>query len=198
MPACKKVAEQGLKLCCLCSLVLLLGCADRKGDFGFELKGVDSRISNQQLNLELKQEISLSPEAISALENGVPLHLEVRAELETPQATVMAMRRFEIRYMPLSDHFQLSSDQPATVRTFPRLRHALAELTEVELQLPLHGVVSGDYQLRARSWLEKRKLPAPMRLPAWFAPNWQHDSGWQSWPVSIPAARAAAGMVGAS
>jgi hypothetical protein len=198
MPACRKVAEQGLKLCCLCSLVLLLGCGDRSGDFGFELKGMDSRVSGQQLKVELRQEISLSADARNALENGVPLYLEVRAQLDTPQGNVMATRRFEIRYMPLSDHFQLSSDQPASVRTFPRLRHALAELSEVELILPLRGVVSGDYQLQARSWLEKRKLPAPMRLPAWFAPNWQHDSGWQSWPVSIAPGNAAAGMVASS
>lgn len=198
MPACKNAAERGWKLGCLCSLVLLLGCGDRKGDFGFELKGVDSRVSGQQLNVALQQEISLSPEAISALENGVPLHLEVQAELDTPQGNVMATRRFEIRYMPLSDHFQLSSDQPVSVRTFPRLRHALAELAEVELQLPLQGVVGGDYQLRARSWLEKRKLPAPMRLPAWFAPNWQHDSGWQSWPVSISTGNAAAALLATS
>jgi muramidase (phage lysozyme) len=58
-------------------------------------------------------------------------------------------------------------------------------LSKIELILPLEDVVAGDYQLTARSWLEKRKLPAPMRLPAWFSPNWQHDSGWQSWPVHI-------------
>lgn len=198
MRACRNAAEQGLKLCGLCCLLCLLGCSDRKGDFGFELKGVDSRVSDQQLSVELQQEISLSAEAISALENGVPLHLEVRAELDIPQGSVMAARRFEIRYMPLSDHFQLSSDLPAAVRTFPRLRHALAELSQVELQLPLQGVANGEYQLRARSWLEKRKLPAPMRLPAWFAPNWQHDSGWQTFAVKISSDNASAGTVAKS
>lgn len=193
MPACINAADQGLKLSCLFSLLLLLGCSDRNGNFGFELNGMESRISGQQLKVELQQKISLSPDARTALENGVPLHIEVRAELDAAAETITAFRRFEIRYMPLIDHYQLSSDQPAWVRTFPRLRHALAELAEVELDLPLENVAAGEHQISARSWLEKRRLPAPMRLPAWFSPNWQHDSGWQSWPVSIPAPAAGNG-----
>lgn len=190
MPAC----ASALRTLALFSLVLLAGCADRKGEFGFEMQAVQSRVSGQQLNIELAQKISLSPDARAALENGVPLHIEVRAELDTPGGAISTSRRFEIRYMPLSDHYQLSSDQPAFVHTYPRLRHALAELSKVKLYLPLEGVSDGDYQLSTRSWLEKRKLPAPMRLPAWFSPNWQHDSGWQSRTVEISGSNVSSGM----
>lgn len=183
-----------LRVFALTSLVLLTACADRTGEFGFELQNVRSRVSGQQLNIALLQKISLSPDARTALQNGVPLHIEVRAELDTAAGAISTSRRFEIRYMPLSDHYQLSSDQPAFVRTYPRLRHALAELSEVELSLPLLEVPAGDYQLSTRSWLEKRKLPAPMRLPAWFSPNWQHDSGWQSRTVQIADTTPTSGM----
>jgi hypothetical protein len=186
--------KHGFWLCALATL-LLPACSDRNGDFGFELTGLQSQVSGHRLRVELEQKIRLSQEARTALQNGVPLHLEVRAELETADETITAGRSFEIRYMPLSDHYQLSSNQPAYVRTFPRLRHALAELAAVELELPLLDVADGEYPLSARSWLEKRRLPAPMRLPAWFSPNWQHDSGWHTWTVSIapsgPAARQA-------
>lgn len=190
--------ERWIKLFFLVTLLPLGGCGDRNGDFGFEIKGMDSRISGRQLEVALTQKISLSAEARNALQNGVPLHLEVRAELDTPQGDTTATRRFEIRYLPLSDHFQLSSGQPAVVHTFPRLRHVLAELSSVELTLPLQDIDTGTYQLKARIWLEKRKLPAPMRLPAWFAPNWQHDSGWQSWAVSIEPGSAALAMTASS
>lgn len=180
MPACVNV----IKLLLVASL-LLAACTERNDDFGFTVKGVETRVTGQQLRLVLEQKISLSPEARTALTNGVPLHFEVRAELETDNSPISTARRFEIRYMPLSDHYQLSSDQPAFVRTYPRLRHALADLSEVELTMLLPEVTTGSYQLQARSWLDKRKLPAPMRLPAWFSPSWQHDSGWQSWSISI-------------
>ncbi len=170
-----------------CLVLLLVGCSDRSGNFGFELLGLESRISGQQLRLKLAQKISLSQDARTALENGVALHIEVRAELDADSGNISSVRHFEIRYMPLSDHYQLSSDQPALVRTYPRLRHVLADLSAVELIMPLTNIAAGNYQVQARSWLEKRKLPAPMRLPIWFSPNWQHDSGWHSWPVSIPA-----------
>jgi hypothetical protein len=181
MPACKRAVS----VIALLS-VLLAACSERNSNHGFELLGLETRISDQLLKLELTQKIRLSPEAHTALENGVPLYLEVRAELETGDGLISSFQRFEIRYMPLSNHYQLSSDQPAFRRTYPRLRHALADLSVVELILPLAGVTAGTYEIQARSWLEKRKLPAPMRLPAWFSPNWQHDSGWQSWPVTIP------------
>lgn len=182
MPVC----ANAVKLLAAASL-LLVACKEQQRDFGFSVTGVETRVTGQQLKITLQQEISFSLEARTALTNGVPLHLEVRTELETDQGPVSSARRFEIRYMPLSDHYQLSSGQPAYVRTFPRLRHALADLSEVELTLPLPESAAGEHQLRTRSWLDKRRLPAPMRLPAWFSPNWQHDSGWQSWSVSTSA-----------
>ncbi len=181
MPVC----ANALRLMVAASLLLLVACKEPNGSFGFKVKSLETRVSGQQLKVLLEQKISLSPEARAALTNGVPLHLEVRTELETDSGPISAARRFEIRYMPLSNHYQLSSGQPAYVRTFPRLRHALADLSEVELSIPLQEVEAGSYQLQTRSWLDKRKLPAPMRLPAWFSPNWQHDSGWQSWTISI-------------
>ncbi len=181
MPAC----VNAFRLACYLCLLLLAGCSDRNGNFGFELKGIETRVSGQHLKIQLAQKITFSPDARAALENGVPLHIEVKAELDTQDRTITGIRRFEIRYMPLSDHYQLSSSQPASIRTYPRLRHVLAELSDIELILPLENVATGEYQLSARSWLEKRRLPAPMRLPAWFSPDWQLDSGWKSWPVHI-------------
>jgi hypothetical protein len=174
-----------LMLPLLITALLSAGCSDRNGKSGFVIKSIDSSVSGTQLRVILEQKISLSQQAKTALENGVPLHFEVRADLQTPAAEVTSIRRFEIRYMPLSNHYRLSSEQPDFVRTYPRLRHALADLSEVELFLPLTGVALGEYQLRARSRLDKRELPAPMRLPAWFSPDWQHDSGWQYFPVAL-------------
>jgi hypothetical protein len=138
--------------------------------------------------VRLVQKISLSSEAREALVHGVPLRIKVSANLRSSGGRSdesKATRHFEIRYMPLSDHYQLSSDETGTVNTYPRLRHALAALSEVEMSLSVAGFEAGAYELRARSVLEKQHLPAPMRLPAWFAPNWHHDSGWVSWPVQI-------------
>jgi hypothetical protein len=190
MPSCESAPSSLKPLAYRATLLLfvlvLAACADRNGDFGFELQGIQTRVSGQQLRVTLDQEVKLSPDAREALENGVPIYIEIQADLEAAGGHSASTQQFEIRYMPLSDHYQLSSDQPVHSRTFPRLRHALAELSELELVLPLANVPAGEYRLRARSRLEKQKLPAPMRLPAWFSPNWQHDSGWQSWPVTIP------------
>ena len=163
-------------------------CASSEGKFGFTLLEAHIRKSGEHMLVRLVQKISLSSEAREALVHGVPLRIKVSANLRSSDGRSdesKATRHFEIRYMPLSDHYQLSSEEAGTVNTYPRLRHALAALSEVEMSLSVSGFEAGAYELRARSVLEKQHLPAPMRLPAWFAPNWQHDSGWVSWPVQI-------------
>jgi len=87
-------------------------------------------------------------------------------------------RRFEIRYLPLSDHYQLIADGERPLGTFPRLRHALAALNEIVLPLPGDWNATGDWKARARCRLLERALPRPMRLPAWLSAGWRHDSGW--------------------
>ena len=92
---------------------------------------------------------------------------------------------YEIRYLPLSEFYQVSGLQDDEVMTFPRLRHALAELATLELSFDTGALPSGQYELLARSRLDKSRMPPPMRLPALFSGQWQHDSAWTSWPVLI-------------
>jgi hypothetical protein len=172
----------------LWAALLLTACTSSEGKFGFTLLDAHARKSGEYMQVRLEQKISLSSEAREALVHGVPLRIKVSANLRSSSGrsdNSKATRHFEIRYMPLSDHYQLSSEEAGTVHTYPRLRHALAAISAVELSMSVTGLEPGAYELRARSVLEKQYLPAPMRLPAWFSPNWQHDSGWKSWPVQI-------------
>ena len=35
------------------------------------------------------------------------------------------------------------------------------------------------------SFLDKRKMPPPMRLPVMFSQKWDHESDWTSWPLEV-------------
>lgn len=171
------------------SLFLALGgCTEPTGAYGFRIDAVQLRPGYQQIGAAFNQQLRLSGEAVQALQNGVPLTVRLDMELrDSDTLTRLAddSHRFEIRYLPLSQHYQLTGPVAERVRTFPRLRHVLAALSSVELTLGTGALAPGRYELRTRTSLENSRLPAPMRLPALFSKQWRHDTEWSTWPFEI-------------
>jgi len=175
----------------LLSLALLLGaCAQPTGDHGFSIRSVDLRPGYQQVHVRLQQELAFSRDAIEAIEHGVPLTVTLEAELrDAHNLSLLAdlQSHFVIQYLPLSEHYRLSGPEPGDVRNYPRLRHALAALGDVELDFRTGPLAPGHYELRTRLRLDNGRMPAPMRLPALLSVRWQHDSEWSTWPFDIEA-----------
>lgn len=174
----------------LSACILITGCARQADVQHFELKRVDANWSNGQLSATVQQELKLSNEAREALVHGVPLTLQLEFVFRnTGEGTPVFNKLFnyEIRYLPLSNHYQLTLPGGDEVRTFPRLRHLLAELSSISLSVQTDELKQGKHELMARIRLDQQKMPPPMRLPMLFSARWRHDSDWTSWPVSVPA-----------
>lgn len=172
----------------LLSLLLLAACVPADEGYGFRINQVRLTPGYQVLVAEYEQSLVLSREAIEALEHGVPLTLRVEMELRDAHTLTLlsdSFLRYEIRYMPLLQQYRLGSPDGGTPRTFPRLRHVLAALSELKLDLKTSPLAPGEYEFRARTRLENARLPAPMRLPTRFSAQWQHDSEWSTWPFEI-------------
>jgi hypothetical protein len=193
MPACVKQAKEAkeprlVQAAFLLTFVLIAGCAQQADDRHFELGQVDTNWSNGQLNVTVHQELALSSEAREALVHGVPLTLQLEllvrhAGSRTPVKE--NIYNYEIRYLPLISHYQLTRPGAAGIRTFPRLRHLLAELSTIKQSFSKGGLPEGNYELMARTRLDQKKMPQPMRLPMLFSAQWRHDSGWTMWPVGF-------------
>jgi hypothetical protein len=170
-------------------LIVLTACSGSDSDHGIRISEVDATQSGQHLDVQLVQELRLSRPALVALRHGVPLTVRASWELRAANSRrpiAQAQEQWEIRYLPLSQHYQLVG--PGETRTFPRLRHLLAALARIDAELPSTGTLaSGDYTLRTRTWLDRASLPAPMQLPAVLSPDWRHDSKWSTWPLRIDA-----------
>jgi len=94
-------------------------------------------------------------------------------------------RRFRLSYLPLSERYQLSAEATDDLQSFSRLRHMLAEIDVLNVQLATGPLPPGSYQLRTRIRLDESQLPTPMQLPAWLSSQWQHDSEWSVWPFKV-------------
>ena len=169
-------------------LVLIAGCAQQADDRHFELGQVDTNWSNGQLNVTVHQQLVLSSEAREALEHGVPLTLQMELLIMHNGSQTPLKKNtynYEIRYLPLISHYQLTQPGAVEIRTFPRLRHLLAALSTVKQSFSKGDLPEGSYELMARTHLVQKKMPQPMRLPMLFSAQWRHDSDWTMWPVGI-------------
>jgi hypothetical protein len=170
--------------------VLLVAACDQQNtdDYGFAIKNVSVNRAYQSLNVRLQQELELSQQAREALEHGVTLTVTLEMELRNDNKMIVvrrAARRFQLRYLPLSERYQLMDEESEELRTFSRLRHMLAAIDDINVQLSTGPLPPGGYELRTRIRLDESRLPAPMQLPAWFSSQWQHDSEWSVWPFKV-------------
>ncbi len=171
-------------------VVLLCACVQTEGDYGFRIQAVLVSPGYQKIAARYRQDLRLSSDAVEALEHGVPLTMQLQLELRDANTLMLLADenlRFVIRYLPLIQHYELAGPGDGDIRTFVRLRHALKELANVELDFRTGPLAPGSYEFRARTRLENTRLPAPMRLPALFSDQWQHDSEWSTWPFDISA-----------
>lgn len=167
--------------------LVLAACSQDERTFGFNIERVESRQAGSELNVVVHQKLALSREAREALNHGVPLSFRTELALRpagSRRDIQQQHRDFEIRYLPLSDRYQLTTVQQHSVQTFPRLRHVLAELSSVSFTLAVKPMPAMPFELRARSLLDRHQIPPPMRLPVLFSSQWQHDSGWRTWTLT--------------
>lgn len=185
MPDCARTPDRARRW--LLPLVLALaGCSASTDTDRFELDRADAAWSNGSLDIRIEQRLALSDEARNALIHGVPLTIELELQLRNAVNTTRVgaeTHRYEIRYLPLSNHYQLAV--AGSVSTFPRLRHVLAQLSRLDLSLDTGALPAGEYELLARVRLDAEGMPPPMRLPVLLSAKWKHDSAWSSWPVRV-------------
>lgn len=187
MPACVRSAD-AIRRFSPALLLTLLACSNAPSSERFETRRVDANWLNGRLDVTCEQRLSFSDEAREALIHGVPLTIDVDLTLRDTGSQVRVAEqtdRYEIRYLPLSDHYQLTRKRDHAVKTFPRLRHVLAALSKLQISLETGVLPSGEYELMARTRLDQKSMPPPMRLPVMLSARWRHDTSWSSWPLKV-------------
>ena len=187
MPACVRIAEPA-RVLLLAAAFTVAACSEPAADGRFELNRVEAKWANGWMEVTCEQQLALSNEARNALIHGVPLTVQLELLLRDADSRTRLGEEtssYEIRYLPLSEHYQLSHSGTTRVQTFPRLRHVLAELSRLDVSFETGVLPAGDYELLARTSLDQREMPPPMRIPVLLSSKWRHDSSWSSWPLEI-------------
>jgi len=173
------------------AMIALAGCGPRQPlDYAFAIHHVTVTPAYQSLDIQLQQDLELSQQAREALEHGVTLTIRLDLELRDDDHMITTRhdtRRFQLRYLPLSERYQFAQEETGASQAFSRLRHMLASLDDLSVHLATGPLPPGSYELRTRISLDESRLPTPMQLPAWFSPQWRHDSEWSTWPFKVSA-----------
>lgn len=159
---------------------------------GFAVKSADLKLEEGSYWLNADLRLRFSEEAEAALDNGVPLTLELRLEILLPRwwwwdaEVVNLSNRYRIRYHALSRRFVLTDLSSGESRSFARLDSLLLTLSEVQgLWVADQGDLSeGErYQARLRIRLDTEALPQPLQAVAYMSPQWRLQSDWYTWHV---------------
>lgn len=159
---------------------------------GFSLANGNIRTGTDLLYLDARFDVELGADARDALENGVPLTMELQVRVLRPRrwwwdAEVADFsQRQELRYHALSRRYVIHNRATGDRRTFFRRDVALAAWTTLDT-VPLvrrSQLEAGQtYSVEARVRLDLDALPHPLRTVAYVNPNWRLVSEWYTWQL---------------
>ena len=172
--------------------LLLLGAWPAWGKDNLRVEAVDTRREGETLIMDARIDYAFTEVALEALDNGVPLTLEVHVQLRRSDAWVWEESlidqrlRYVIRYKPLSERFFVSRLPDADGRSYVTRDAAIAALGDLKgLQLAKVSQLEAgeDYEIHLKASLDVEELPLPLKPIAYLLPSWKLSTGWTKWPL---------------
>jgi hypothetical protein len=131
-----------------------------------------------------------SPAVLEALENGVPLTVELHLQVRREGAWVWepdvvdSRLRSQIRFSPLLGTYQVTNVETGQHRSYASRDRAISALGEVkDLTVVRADALDPDetYRVEMRATLDIESLPLPLRPKAYLSPDWNLSSEWNRW-----------------
>lgn len=173
--------------------LLLLQAAPATARDEFLVESVETRVERDTLVIDAQIDYAFSEVAIEALDNGVPLTLEVHIQLRATDSWVWdesladQRLRYVIRYKPLSERYLVSRLPGTGGRSYVTRDAAVAALGDLrDLQLAsISQLEEGrDYEIQLQASLDVEELPLPLKPMAYLLPSWKLSTGWTKWPLA--------------
>jgi hypothetical protein len=142
--------------------------------------------------LDAQCDISLSPGAREALENGVPLVFEIRAQIVKTHDWLWDVVEHEreqsrqLQYHALSRSYLVKDISSGRQGVYNRLDDALYAVGLIDTLLLTSETLDRDsnFIVRLRGSHDIESLPTPVRLLAYVSSAWDMNSQWYSWPLA--------------
>jgi Domain of unknown function (DUF4390) len=156
----------------------------------FEVRSASTALVGGVHELEARLQLVLSDEALTALNSGVALRIELNIE-------VIRVRRFlpdatdaelvvsnELEYRPLSQRYIVRNLNSGDQDSFATLYSALNNLGRIQgLPVVDDSILEPDktYRIRLRARLSTDQYPAPLQMLFFWRDEWDLESDWFEW-----------------
>jgi hypothetical protein len=158
----------------------------------FRVESIETRLAGDVLTMDARIDYRFSEVALEALDNGVPLTLEVHVQVRASDAWIWEQNltdqrlRYFIRYKPLSERYLVGRLPGEAGRSYVTRDAAIAALGDLRgLQLLSKDRLEPDtaYEVHLQATLDIEELPLPLKPIAYVLPSWKLSTGWTKWPI---------------
>jgi hypothetical protein len=179
-------------------MALIVGILPRAGAAAaneepeFVIRSAGTVLVDKVYQLNARIHYRFSDEALDALDNGVPLVVELAIEIERKRdyvwdETVASLhQRYQLSYEALTQRYVVTNLNSGADNYYGSRAAAIAALGDVN-HLPIldAGLLNPDekYTVSLQASLDLDALPVPMRVIGYFSSNWRIASEWVSWPL---------------
>jgi hypothetical protein len=156
---------------------------------GFVINHAELVLSDKVYQLNATLEFDFSNDVLDAINNGVPLILELIIEILEPRRywwddeVATLAQRYQLQYHALSEQYLVRNLNSGAQYTYFSLSAALQRIGSVS-NLPvideqlLADKETENYYARIRANLSFENLPLPLKIDAWTSRSWWLDSEW--------------------
>ncbi|MGD8639539.1 MAG: DUF4390 domain-containing protein [Gammaproteobacteria bacterium] len=171
------------------AVVLLLLVSASVQAAGFVINHAEIVLSDKVYQLNARLSFNFSNDVMNAIENGVPIVVNVDIEILSPrryfwdEEVASLEQRYQLQYHALSEQYLVRNLNSGAQYTFFSLTAALQQIGNID-HLPiidqqlLVDKAEEKYYARLRVALGVDNLPVPLRLNALVSPSWWLDSEW--------------------
>lgn len=166
-------------------LLIISVCAFVSGLFSTATRAFEPGQSADNSIIDFK----LSPSIKEAVDNGIIITFECKLKTNKSIGFIawpsqVQHHTFVLKQHLLSNRYLVHIDYIETPKIFPTIGEATDFITESSVNFfTQYSIAKKDTQMRL--FLNKFKLPGPIRLNAFIADHWDIDTGWISWSSEI-------------
>lgn len=170
-------------------LLIFLGPVSTTNADGFVINRAELVLSDKVYHLNATLDFDFSNDVLDAINNGVPLVLELVIEILEPRRywwddeIASLEQRYQLQYHALSEQYLVRNLNSGAQYTYFSLSAALqrigsiSHLPVIDEQL-LKDKETEKYYARIRTSLSFDNLPLPLKIDAWTSRSWWLGSEW--------------------
>jgi len=159
---------------------------------GFIVDNAELNPGETEYVLNANIQFRFSEEALMALEHGIALQIDIEIQAKQSRKWLWdktirkAALSKRLEHQPLSNQYLVSDLHTGIKRDFQSLSHALEFLGTIRDYPFVRSATlepGETYTAQVRARLNTESLPAPLRLSAYIASDWQLSSPWFKWTI---------------